>query len=298
MTSRIKKVSTLLLSLLAAAAPLLALTKQEFKQHERELKLAIQSIAKTNDSTQRIEQNNAFAAQLEQTLRQDSAFFYAFDSIPYLYRVASADGLVRVITWNVPLPGRQEYFGFVLSRSSAAAAQATLHVLRDKRMHTKLVEGRTLGVDEWFGALYTKLVDRQHHLTGKPVYTLLGLSPCNNGISNKKVVDVLNVDSSGRCSFGAPIFVRKNKVTCRLIFEYSAEAVMDLRYHEGMKQIVFHNLMPMYSQLRGRYESYIPSDSYNALRFENGRWIFHENVDIPSSVAVRRWRGSSRRGSR
>ncbi|MDR1342234.1 MAG: hypothetical protein LBK18_03135 [Prevotellaceae bacterium] len=283
-----------LLFLLVACVPLFALTRQEFTQRERELRLAIRDIAKTGDSTQKLALNGAFAAQLEQTLRQDSAFFYAFDSIPYLYKVASTDGLVRVITWNVPVPGRQEYFGFVLLRGNADAVHATLHVLRDKRMHTKLVEGRALGVDEWFGALYTKLIDKQHPRTGKPAYTLVGVSPGNNGISNKKVIDVLNVDSGGLCTFGAPVFVKKTRVTYRMIFEYSVEAVMELRYHDGTEQIIFSNLVPMYSQLRGRYETYIPNDAYDAFRFENGRWIFYENIEPPSSATVRRWQRGSR----
>ncbi|MDR1022256.1 MAG: hypothetical protein LBL94_03145 [Prevotellaceae bacterium] len=292
MISHIKK--SCLFFLLVAGVPLFALTRQEFTQRERALRDAIRDIAKTSDSTQKLALNSAFAAQFEQTLRQDSAFFYAFDSIPYLYKVASADGLVRVITWNVPIPGRQEYFGYVLLRSNAGAARATLHALRDKRMHTKLVEGRVLGANEWFGALYTKLIDKQHPRTGKPVYTLLGISPCNNRISNKKVVDVLNVDSGGQCTFGAPVFVKKNRVTYRMIFEYSAEAVMDLRYHDGTNQIIFSNLMPMYSQLRGRYETYIPNDAYDAFRFENGRWIFYESIEAPSAVTVRRWQRSGR----
>jgi hypothetical protein len=283
------KIACLLFFFLAVGNPLLALTRQEFNRHERLLKIAIREVAKATDSKQKLALNAAFAAQLEQVLRHDSAFFYAFDSIPHLYQVASQDALVRVITWNVPIADGQKYFGFVLLRSSANAAHATLHTLRDKRMATPLVENKTLNADEWFGALYIKLVEKRNIHTGKPVYTLIGISPNSNGMSNKKVVDVLSVGDSGRCSFGAPVFAKKNKVTRRMIFEYSAEAVMELRYHEGSGQIIFSNLVPMYAQLRGRYESYIPSDAYNALRFENNRWIFYENIEPPSSVTVRRW---------
>jgi hypothetical protein len=74
-----------------------------------------------------------------------------------------------------------------------------------------------------------------------------------------------------------------------MIFEYSAEAVMELRYHEGTGQIIFSSLAPMYAQLRGRYESYIPGDAYNALRFEGGRWVLYENIEPPSAFTVRRW---------
>ncbi|MDR3365451.1 MAG: hypothetical protein LBO71_00570 [Prevotellaceae bacterium] len=283
------KIVCLIFLLLAACRPLPALTRQEFSRHERLLKVAIREVAKATDSKQKLALNSAFAAQLEEVLRQDSAFFYGFDSIPHLYRVASPDGLVRVITWNVPAADGQKYFGFVLSRSSAHAARATLHALRDKRPATRLAEGKALTADEWFGALYTKLVEKRDARTGKPVYTLIGISPNSNGLSNRKVVDVLNVNSSGGCSFGAPIFVKKNKITHRMIFEYSAEAVMELRYHEATGQIIFPNLVPMYAQLRGRYESYVPGDAYNALRFENNRWVFYENVDPPSSAVVRRW---------
>jgi hypothetical protein len=279
----------LLYLFIAACNPLSALTRQEFNRHERSLKIAIREVAKTTDSRQKLALNAAFAAQFEQVLRRDSAFFYAFDSIPHLYQVASQDGLVRVITWNVPVVNEQKYFGFVLLRSSADAAHATLHTLRDKRMATRLLESKTLNTDEWFGALYTKLVEKRNDRTGKPVYTLIGISPSSNGVSNRKVVDVLSAGDSGRCCFGAPIFTKKYKVFHRMIFEYSAEAVMELRYHEGTGQIIFSSLVPMYAQLRGRYESYIPSDAYNALRFENNRWIFYENIEPPSSATVRRW---------
>ncbi|MDR0712359.1 MAG: hypothetical protein LBF67_08485 [Prevotellaceae bacterium] len=279
---------------LTACTPFFAAAHQELNERERLLKAAIRRVAEATNAAQKLALNSAFSAQLEQALRQDSAFFYAFDSIPYLYKVASPDGLVRIITWNVPVDGGQKYFGFVLLRIAANTAHATLHVLHDKRMPTRLVEGKALSVGEWFGALYIKLVEKRNERTGKPVYTLLGISPGNDGVSNKKVVDVLNVDNSGACSFGAPVFAQKTKITYRMIFEYSAAAVMDLRYHEGTGQIIFSSLVPMYAQLRGRYEQYIPNDAHNALRFENGRWVFYENIEPPSSVTVRRWRGRSR----
>lgn len=288
------KILCLLFFFFAGSAPLFALTRQELSRHERLLRVAIREVAKATDSKQKLALNAAFAAQLEQVLRQDSAFFYAFDSIPYLYQVASPDGLVRIITWNVPTADGQKYFGLALLRSHAGAARAEIHSLRDSRMATRLVEGKTLSAGEWFGALYTKLVEKRDAQTGKPLYTLIGLSPASNGLSNKKVVDVLTVSDSGTCRFGSPIFEKKNKLTCRIIFEYSPEAVMELRYHEPSGQIIFSSLEPLYTQLRGRYESYVTGDAYNALRFERGRWVFYENVEPPSSFTVRKWGRSNR----
>jgi hypothetical protein len=279
------KLSLLLALLLTLATPALALTRQEFAAREDSLKAAIKRVANAtiSDTAQRLQLNGIFAAQLEQTLREDSAFFYPFEAVPYLYQVASPNGLVRVITWNVPAPNKHYYFGYVLTRTSKKSPSATLHKLRDSRKPTKLVEGKTLGANEWFGALYVALVER--YMPGnQPTYTLLGLSPTNNGVSNKKVVDVLCVDGQGMCTFGAPIFAQKNRVLHRMIFEYSAHAVMDLLYHEGTRQIVFSSLIPMYEQLRGHYEQYISGEGYDALRFSNGQWLYRENVVLPSSV--------------
>jgi hypothetical protein len=281
-----------------------ALTQREFKQREDllrdaiqrvanvcstdSIRIATQSVVKDCDTAQRMALNRIFAAQFEQTLLQDSAFFYPFDDIPYLYKVASRDGLVRVFTWLVPLPDGNRYFGFLLTRKSKTDVTATLTTLHDSRKETQLVENKELNANEWFGALYTALTVHSAPYTNKPVYTLIGISPTGGSSpSNKKVVDILNVKPNGECTFGAPIFVRKNKVTHRMIFEYSAQAVMELRYQESSGMIIFSALEPMYRQLRGRYEHYIPSESYDGVRFEQGQWMLRENVKPPSNVQVK-----------
>jgi len=284
----------LLLAFFLTGNLLHALTKKEFKQHEDSLRVAIERVAnacsnvKDCDTAQRMALNRIFAAQFKQTLMQDSAFFYPFNAIPYLYKVASRDGLARVLTWSVPLPDGNRYFGFVLTRKSKTDFTATLTTLYDKRRDTRLVEDKELGANEWFGALYTALVEHTMPYTNAPVYTLVGISPTGGeSQSNKKVVDVLNVKPNGECTFGASIFVRKNKVTHRMIFEYSAQAVMELRYLENTGMIIFSTLEPMYRQLRGRYEHYIPGETYDGVRFEHGQWTLRENVKPPSSIQVK-----------
>ena len=272
-------------ALLLAATPVRALTQQEFAVREDSLKAAIKRVAASTDTAMRVHLNSIFAMQLEQVLSQDSAFFYPFSNIPYLYQVASLNRLVRIITWNVPAPNKQLYFGYVLVRDSKKVPLATLHKLRDNRLPTKLAENKVLGKNEWFGALYVNLIERYLPNSNKPIYTLLGLSPTNNGVSNKKVIDVLCVDEHGVCTFGAPIFTKKNVRQHRMIFEYSTRAVMDLIYHEGTQQVVFSDLIPMHAPLRGRYEHYISGEGYNALKFVNGQWLYRENVRLPLNAA-------------
>ncbi|MDR3329441.1 MAG: hypothetical protein LBS63_04970 [Prevotellaceae bacterium] len=273
----------LLAAALAAAPTATALSRGALRVREDSLRVAIERVADTPvaDTGQRMALNRTFAALLEQTLREDSAFLYPFDRVPYLYRVASPNKRVRVFTWNVPLPTEQRYYGFVLARSSAAVSAATVSPLRDRRRATNLVEGIATGPSEWFGALYITLTERYLPATRQTAYTLLGISPCGDGASNKKVVDVLRIDQAGRCTFGAPIFVKKGKVLHRLVFEYSADAVMELRYHERTGQILLSALVPINAQLRGFYPSYVTGDAYHALRFANGQWRMYENVKLP-----------------
>ncbi|MDR2938258.1 MAG: hypothetical protein LBU92_04890 [Prevotellaceae bacterium] len=295
----------LLTFFLLSGSTLFAFGQKDFARRESELRTAIQRVAQvcngdtlriaaqhvTNDcdTALRMALNRSFAALLEETLRQDSAFLYPFDSIPYLYRAASPNGLVRTFTWNVPLPDGNRYFGFVLTRKTKADVAATLTTLHDKRLPTRLVEGKELGAHEWFGALYTTVVERTLPYSKATAYTLIGISPTGGEAqSSKKVVEVLNVKPNGECTFGAPIFARKGKLSYRIIFEYNAQAIMELRYVEKTKMIVFSNLVPMYPQLRGRYERYIPSESYDGLIFKQGKWLLEEAVRPPSTIRLRK----------
>jgi hypothetical protein len=276
----------LTLALTLACPPLFAFGGIPLRQQEDSLRATIQQVAASRDTAQRMALNAAFSERLADVLLQDSAFAYPFDSVPYLYKAASPDGLVRLLTWNVPMPEGHRYYGFVLTRKSTGAA-ASLTLLRDRRRDARLVENRELQPHEWYGALYTAVVQRSKPYTDVPVYTLLGISPTGSG-SNKKVVDVLNVKPTGECTFGAPLFSRKGKVAHRIIFEYHAQAVMELRYMERSGMIVFSSLVPMYRQLRGRYEHYIPGESYDGLAYENGLWTLRENVRPPSNIQVKR----------
>ncbi|MGL5913782.1 MAG: hypothetical protein ACRCZB_06410 [Bacteroidales bacterium] len=260
---------------------------KKFAPKEKALREAIIEVAKEHDSTKKLLLNSIFTVQLNAALRMDSAILFPFDSVPYLYQLTSNNGLVRIITWNVPAGSQQHYFGFILVRNKKS--ETTVHIvpLTDKRPATKEVESKTLPPSEWFGALYTEIIEHKLPYTNATAYTLLGIS-LNNRLTSKKVIDVLQIADEGKLSFGFPIFRQKKKLTNRIIFEYKAEAVMPLQYNAKMKLITFPLLTPMYRQLRGRYEHYVPSDSYDGLKHKDGYWIYTENVPLSSTVEIKR----------
>lgn len=89
----------------------------------------------------------------------------------------------------------------------------------------------------------------------------------------------------------------------RIIFEYSAKAVMNLKYDNQEYQekvrykkpkngkrfemrnvkspmIVFDRLVPLSPSLEGQKQFYVPETNiYDAFIYENGRWDFIEDVD-------------------
>ena len=68
---------------------------------------------------------------------------------------------------------------------------------------------------------------------------------------------------------------RYNDAKKRVIFEYSENTVMSLKYHENIGKIVFDFLVPASSKLKGVYEYYGPSlNRFDAFFVEKGKWIY------------------------
>ncbi|MDR1226172.1 MAG: hypothetical protein LBK47_04650 [Prevotellaceae bacterium] len=267
--------------ILLAALPQLLAAHPTLKQQEDSLKVAIRRVAAMQDTVKKLALNRAFSDLFGQSLAAAGGFDYPFDSVPYLYRAASEDKRVRVITWTVPVKGAYRYFGFVQMRENRKSPVHRVVALTDVRIPTPLAVQEVLAPREWFGALYTEVVEKRHEQ--KTYYTLLGLS-LNDERTTKKVVDVLCIQADS-VVFGAPIFERKKKpVQYRMIFEYSARSVMQLKYNKKLEVIAFSALESLYPQLRGQYEYYVAGDSYDGLKFEQGKWNYVEKVKVPSDV--------------
>ena len=79
--------------------------------------------------------------------------------------------------------------------------------------------------------------------------------------------------SSGKPRFGKNIFKMGKKRTKRLIFEYSAQIVMFVRYEKRYKKIVYDHLIPSPKSMVGKYEFYYPDGTYDALEYVGNKWI-------------------------
>jgi hypothetical protein len=247
---------------------------------EERLKNLFAASAAATDDSQKLMITDSMVALLEQTLGLPGAFDYPFDSLKSLGKITASDGRVRIFTWNLPMRDATNlYFGFIQYRTNARSLPK-IYKLTDASNEITDPAGAVLPVDQWYGMLVYDIIVR--NLNETSYYTLLGYDPENLFVS-RKLVDVLYFDPAGQPMFGKPIFHYKNKMQCRLLFEYSARVQMSLRWNESKKMIVFDHLSPPKSSLTGNYQYYGPDFSYDALRFDNGIWELVEDVDVRNS---------------
>jgi hypothetical protein len=227
-----------------------------------------------NDS-EKYKCNSSFQDNLKQTIDKTGSFDFNFDSLKTISILKAGD--LKIYNWVLPLTdGTFKYFAFMQIRKSKD--QFSVTQLIDNSDKIKTPETKILTNKNWYGSLYYKIIHNKK--LGKNYYTLLGLD-WNNNLTNKKIIEVVNISPIGSIKFGAPIFKTKKKTKKRIIFEYSEDAIMSLKYHDNLEKIVFDFLVPTSSKLKGIYEYYGPAlNRFDALDLEKGKWIYQEDIKI------------------
>jgi hypothetical protein len=244
--------------------------------------------------------NDSILREMNRILQHRESFEYPFDSLTRIGNLRSPDNTFRLYTWNVPVSGfEHEYYGIIQYNSGRGKA-CRIHVLQDQKESVSDPLHLTATVENWPGALYYQVLRNK---TGRNViYTLIGFH-FNDRFSDKKIIDVMYFDENGKPRFGKPVFNTENGIQHRVIFEYSGEVVMNVRYNQDMKMIVYDHLSPIEPELLDHprfyapdfsYDGYrfiepelldhprfyAPDFSYDGYRFKGGMWIHQSNIDV------------------
>ncbi len=219
--------------------------------------------------------NNSYKSVVLELILNIASFDYNFDSLKTMSVLKN--GNLKIYNWALPLSdGAFEYFAFLQIRKSKTEYE--IIELIDKSDEIKAPETKVLTDENWYGSLYYKIIHSKK--LGENYYTLLGWDG-NNNLTNKKIIDVVNISNISAIKFGAPIFKTKTKIKKRVIFEYSENAVMSLKYHKNLEKIVFDFLVPESSKLKGIYEYYGPSlNRFDAFTVGKGKWLYDEDIEI------------------
>ncbi len=246
------------------------------------------------------EANEKFTNLLEEALYIKKSFDYPFDSLKTIARLVSPDNRFKIYNWVIAkLDGTFDYYVFLQSYNEKKNTYDVFK-LTDKSSDIIAPEFQTLDANNWYGALYYKIIHTQNG--DQNYYTLLGWNG-NNGLSFKKLIEVLSFRSGNKPVFGASIFRKGKEKLKRVIFEYSAKAIMTLKYDNQQYQekvrlkkpkngkrfevnnvkspmILFDRLVPLSPSLEGQKQFYVPETNvYDAFIYENGKWNFIEDVD-------------------
>jgi hypothetical protein len=156
-------------------------------------------------------------------------------------------------------------------------------------------ETKILSANQWYGCLVLEIIQAEEK--NPAFYTLLGWDG-NNGVSRKKIIDILSIKSNGNLVFGAPVFLKYGSKTKRVIFEYSAKTAFLLRYdyqtilykkrkgknvkvkEEQVNLIVFDRLQPLNPGMEGQFQFYYPETNVvDGFKWYNNKWLYIKEVD-------------------
>ncbi len=244
----------------------------KLKVYEDSLKKLGKLIVNGKDETDRRAATYKFIPLLVRALKIEGSFEYPFDSVKTIRITVSPDRRFRIFNWFVNIndiayrfygaiqmntPGRLELFPLIDASETITKPEDTL-----------------LTPKKWLGAEYYSILPPD----SKGNYVLLGWKGYSSEMT-ERLIDVLHFEA-GKPVFGAPLFRLGGKVQQRIIFRYTHQASMMLRYLPARNLIVFDHLAPPDAKLKGRFDSYGPDLSYDDLRFDGQVWNLQENVNL------------------
>ena len=219
--------------------------------------------------------NDSIKLFIENYIASDEVFTYNFNNLRYLGQITSSDSLVKIVTWNLILNNEQgRYFCYFIRKSPNGKANNVYCLTRnynDKSILTDTVYTQS----DWYGALYYDI--RPFYAENRKYWVLLGIN-YGNPFMTRKIIDVVSFTPENKIIFGKKWFDTGSSVRFRHVLEYSASAVISLRFRSG-NSIVFDHLVPLPPSANDQRIYYGPDYSYDAYIFNNGLWSLSINID-------------------
>ncbi|MCO6501372.1 MAG: hypothetical protein J5I47_13485 [Vicingus serpentipes] len=282
---RRKLVAIFIFSLIASVG-IAQKTNTDFTKEIKELNQYGKKIISSNNDSEKQALNEQYKSLLFQVISNKAAFEYNFDSLTTISILKQNQ--LKIYNWALPkTDGTFEYYAYVTTLMNNQTYKIT--ELIDKSGEITLPENKILTANTWYGALYYQLIHDKK--LGENYYTLLGWDG-NNNLTNKKIIDVIQLDARGNLKLGASIFKMEQKTKKRIIFEYAENAVMSLKYHPKIEKIVYDYLIPTGSNLQGVYEYYGPAlNRFDALLISKRKWIYEPDtkIELDRSVKDHMW---------
>lgn len=228
-----------------------------------------------NDSVEMNRQtaNYHFIRTLVNALKIPNSYLYPFDSVKMVTIANSPDNRFRIITWQLTFDdGSYRFYGTIQMNTGG---RLLMYPLSDDSPDIKHPEDTITSANKWYGAEYYRIIPVY---SPRLYYILLGWKG-NTAKSTKKVIDVLSFKDD-KPVLGLDVFEGNGKTRKRVVFEYTRQASMLLRYVSDQNLIVFDHLSPIDPKYKNQFDKYGPDMTYDGYKLKNGRWVYVENLDM------------------
>jgi len=233
----------------------------------------------------RMAANKDFIKAIESIAVNQNSLNFPFDSLKEISTLTPKNKKFKLITWNIPKEDETHlFFGFLLVNNSKRVRTGFMKhetinnyeffKLVDKSGSVKNPETYIGTPDKWFGMLYLDIIECEDY------YTLLAWDG-NDKLIQRKFIDVLYFKPDGTPIFGKDVFKFPRKNPKRLMFEYSSDVTMSLKYNQKNGNIVYSHLAPREegTVMDGLPQYYGPDGSFDSMIQRKGKWVVEEDVD-------------------
>ena len=258
--------------------------KIDFSIYEDSLAVLAPKILNGSSNQEKQIANKEFISILKRTLSKSGSYDYPFTKLKTIAVLRSTDNVFRIFNWNLPLENGKYMYYCIVQVFDKKKKSTKEYELIDSSNNSRTVKNKTLTTDNWYGSHYYQIITSKRK--SKKYYTLLGWDG-NNKFTTKKIIDVLFFDKNNEPRFGLGVFDMGEKVIYkRVVFEYTKEAVMSLKYHSPKKTIVFDNIAPMSEELKGVAQFSGPDGRFNAFKYKKGNWLYIEDYDARNAASI------------
>ena len=222
--------------------------------------------------------NSTVLKYMQEKLADPESFVYRFDKLRKRVGILTADdGRFRIFTWNLPLSQWEHEYHGIIQVYDRKNKTVQVHLLQNRIDEIPDLLHSQTGCEMWPGALYYDMKREKH---GREViYTLMGFN-FNDRWSDKKIIEVLHFDNRQNPHFGKPVFNTPEGIQHRVVFEYSGDVTMSLRYNPHLKMIVYDHLSPIEPELKDYPRFYAPDFSYDGYKYRRGMWMHRSDIDV------------------
>jgi len=245
-------------------------------RREAEINVLLTDLRKVQTDMEREMINMDLQSTMKTLLVYPGVMDYPFASWTSMSTISAPDGAFRLFNWNIENEfGMHSHFCYLVKPDNANE-NTVIELVEDRLTITPTPE-HTLTADHWYGALYYNIVPVKKG--NKTLYTIFGYNG-NDMSTNRKLLDVFYFKGKS-LRMGYPLFQENagsSHLLRRVFFEYSEKAIISLRVNENLGAIVFDHLVPETPQLEGIYDYYIPDMTYDGYKWENGIWIYVEDI--------------------